>query len=149
MRYLYAAIGDTFDHEVAYPWVTYLFTGLTEQQVRNLVKATVAWQMQQPIGPVTWTSPAALSGQAGVVKTTWENGLRPYREMQNLFKAFQDNGIDVYVCSASFIDVIKEIISNPEIGYNINEKCLRDGVGTRCTKSNFTRVSSWLCANSR
>lgn len=66
--------------------------------------------------------PAALSGQAGVVKTTWENGLRPYREMQNLFKAFQDNGIDVYVCSASFIDVIKEIISNPEIGYNINEK---------------------------
>ncbi|MGT2549066.1 haloacid dehalogenase-like hydrolase [Acinetobacter geminorum] len=122
MRYLYAAIGDTFDHEVAYPWVTYLFTGLTEQQVRNLVKATVAWQMQQPIGPVTWTSPAALSGQAGVVKTTWENGLRPYREMQNLFKAFQDNGIDVYVCSASFIDVIKEIISNPEIGYNINEK---------------------------
>lgn len=64
----------------------------------------------------------ALSGQAGVVKTTWENGLRPYREMQNLFKAFQDNGIDVYVCSASFIDVIKEIISNPEIGYNINEK---------------------------
>ncbi|MDU5499413.1 MAG: haloacid dehalogenase-like hydrolase, partial [Acinetobacter baumannii] len=28
----------------------------------------------------------------------------------------------VYVCSASFIDVIKEIISNPEIGYNINEK---------------------------
>ncbi len=49
MRYLYAAIGDTFDHEVAYPWVTYLFTGFTEQQVRNLVKATVAWQMQQPI----------------------------------------------------------------------------------------------------
>ena len=103
MRYLYAAIGDTFDHEVAYPWVTYLFTGLTEQQVRNLVKATVAWQMQQPIGPVTWTSPAALSGQAGVVKTTWENGLRPYREMQNLFKTFQDNGIDVYVCSASLL----------------------------------------------
>jgi hypothetical protein len=27
---------ETLDHEVAYPWVTYLFTGLTEQQVRNL-----------------------------------------------------------------------------------------------------------------
>ena len=46
---------------------------------------------------------AALSGQAGVVKTTWENGLRPYREMQDLFKAFQDNDIDVYVCSASLL----------------------------------------------
>lgn len=122
MRYLYAAIGDTFDHDVSYPWVTYLFGGMTETQVRNLVKNTFVWQQQQPVGPVTWTSPESLAGQAGVVKITWDNGLRPYKEMQDLFKAFQDNGIDVYVCSASFIDVIKEIISNPDIGFNIDEK---------------------------
>ncbi|MEB3767645.1 haloacid dehalogenase-like hydrolase [Acinetobacter sp. MD2] len=120
MRYLYAAIGDTFDHEVAYPWVTYLFTGMTESQVRDLVKATFAWQQQQPIGPVKWISPASLAGKAGVVSIEWENGLHPYQDMQNLFKTLQDNGIDVYVCSASFIDVIKEIISNPDMGYNID-----------------------------
>lgn len=122
MRYLYAAIGDTFDHDVAYPWVTYLFAGMNETQVRDLVRKTFIWQQQQPIGPVTWTSPESLAGQAGVVRVTWENGLRPYQDMQNLFKAFQDNGIDVYVCSASFIDVIKEIISNPAAGFNIDEK---------------------------
>jgi hypothetical protein len=34
VRYLYEAIGDTFDHDTAYPWVTYLFVGLNEAQVR-------------------------------------------------------------------------------------------------------------------
>ncbi|MEB3754197.1 haloacid dehalogenase-like hydrolase [Acinetobacter sp. MD2(2019)] len=121
MRYLYAAIGDTFAHEVSYPWVTYLFTGFNASEVREMVKNTVAWQKDQKIGPVTWTSPTALAGQAGVVSITWENGLRPYKEMQNLFKTFQSNGFDVYVCSASFIDVVKEIVSNPNVGYDINE----------------------------
>ncbi len=119
MRYLYAAIGDTFDHDVSYPWVTYLFAGMTEVEVRDLVQKTVAWQKSQPIGPVTWTSPSDLKGQAGVISVTWENGLRPYAEMQDLFQAFQNNGIGVYVCSASYIDVIKEIISNPNVGFNI------------------------------
>lgn len=121
MRYLYAAIGDTFEHEVSYPWVTYLFTGLTETDVRSMVKHTVDWQQKQKIEPVKWTSPESIAGKAGVVSVSWDNGLRPYKEMQNLFKVFQDNGIHVYVCSASFIDVVKEIVSNPHIGYGVNE----------------------------
>ena len=121
MRYLYAAISDTFDHDVAYPWVTYLFTGFKETEVRQMVLETFLWQQKQPIGPVTWTSPKQLAGQAGVVSVTWENGLRPYKEMQNLFHVLQQNGIQVYVCSASFIDVVKEIASNPQVGFNIPE----------------------------
>ncbi|MCF9034373.1 haloacid dehalogenase-like hydrolase [Acinetobacter nectaris] len=122
MRYLYAAIGDTFEHEVSYPWVTYLFTGFKAPEVRDMVKHTVEWQKQQKIEPVKWTSPEALAGKAGVVSISWDNGLRPYKEMQNLFATFQENGIQVYVCSASFIDVVKEIVSNPRIGYGVNEK---------------------------
>lgn len=120
MRYLYAAIGDTFDHDVSYPWVTYLFTGFTAPEVRSMVKHTFDWQQQQNIGPVTWTSPQSLPGQAGVVSVTWDNGLRPYQEMKNLFATLQNNGIMVYVCSASFIDVVKEMVSNPDIGFAVN-----------------------------
>lgn len=120
MRYLYAAIGDTFDHSVSYPWVTYLFAGYAPNEVSQLAKATYAWQQQQKIAPVTWTSPQALAGKAGVVSVTWDNGLRPYKDVQNLYQALMQNGFDVYVCSASFIDVIKGIATDPNIGFNVS-----------------------------
>lgn len=118
VRYLYEAIGDTFDHDTAYPWVTYLFVGMTEAQVRKLTAETVAWQLKQPVEKVKWTSPAALPGQAGVVSVSWKNGLRLQPEMQDLYAKFRSAGFDIWVCSASFVDVIKEISSNPAFGYN-------------------------------
>jgi phosphoserine phosphatase len=118
VRYLYEAIGDTFDHDTAYPWVTYLFVGMTEAQVRKLTADTVAWQLKEPVAKVKWTSPAALPGRAGVVSVSWKNGLRLQPEMQQLYAAFRNAGFDVWVCSASFVDVIKEISSNPAFGYN-------------------------------
>lgn len=117
VRYLYEAIGDTFDHDTAYPWVTYLFAGMTEAQVRALTVETVNWQLAEPIGKVRWTSPASLPGQAGVVSVSWKNGLRLQPEMQALYAAFRTAGFDVWVCSASFVDVIREISSNPAFGY--------------------------------
>ena len=118
VRYLYEAIGDTFDVSVSYPWVLYLFTGLDEQQVRKMVQETVDWQLTQPVEKVKWTSPATLPGKAGVVSVSWKNGLRLMPEMQDLFHTFRAAGIDVWICSASFVDVIKEISSNPKYGYN-------------------------------
>jgi len=118
VRYLYEAIGDTFDHDTAYPWVTYLFAGMPASQVRKLTVDTVAWQQKQPVEKVKWTSPPALPGQAGVVSVSWKNGLRLVPEMQELYARFRSAGFDVWVCSASFVDVIKEISSNPAFGYN-------------------------------
>lgn len=117
VRYLYEAIGDTFDHAVSYPWVTYLFTGMTEAQVRDMTAKTIAWQLKQPVQSVKWTSPASLPGKAGVVTISWKNGLRLVPEMQDLYAKLRANGFDVWVCSASFIDVIKEMSSNPSYGY--------------------------------
>lgn len=117
MRFLYEAIGNTFDHAVSYPWITYHFTGMTEKDVRALAAETFRWQQTQPVEAVKWTSPAALPGKAGVVSITWKNGLRPVPEMQDLYKKLRASGFDVYVCSASFRDVIREVSSNPEFGY--------------------------------
>jgi phosphoserine phosphatase len=118
VRYLYEAVGGTFDVAVSYPWVTYLFTGMTEADVRKLTRETVAWQEKQPIRSVKWTSPASQPGKAGVVSVSWKDGMRLVPEMKNLYDTLRKSGFDVYVCSASFIDVIKEISSNPEFGYN-------------------------------
>jgi phosphoserine phosphatase len=103
---------------VAYPWVLYLFTGMNEQQVRQMVNETLAWQKTQPIEKVKWTSPASLPGKAGVVSVSWKNGLRLMPEMQDIFQVFRNAGIDIWVCTASFVDVIKEVASNPAYGYN-------------------------------
>lgn len=118
MRYLYEAIGDTFDHAISYPWLTYHFVGMVEKQVRLLTRDAVEWQLTQPIGKVKWISPVVLPGKAGVVSIEWKNGLRLVPEMQVLYKALRNAGFDVWVCSASFIDVVKEISSNPEFGYS-------------------------------
>ena len=117
MRYLYEAIGDTFDHSVAYPWVTYLFAGMTEADVQKITVATVNWQKTQRIEKVNWTSPASLPGKAGVVSVKWKNGLRVVPEMQDLYRALREAGFDIWVCSASFVDVVREISSNPDFGY--------------------------------
>lgn len=116
-RYLYEAIGDTFDVAVAYPWVLYQFTGMSEKQVRQMVNETVDWQLKQPVEKVKWTSPASIPGKAGVVSVSWKNGLRLVPEMQDLFKAFREAGIDIWVCTASFGMVVSEISSNPKNGY--------------------------------
>jgi phosphoserine phosphatase len=118
VRFLYEAIGDTFDHATSYPWITYLFTGMTEAQVRALAAETMVWQQSQPVESVKWQSPAELPGAAGVVSISWKNGLRIVPEMQDLYAKLRIAGFDVYVCSASYIDVIKEVSSNPAFGYN-------------------------------
>jgi len=107
-----------FSHDVAYNWVLYLFTGMTEAEVRDMTVKTVDWQLTQPVQSGKWTSPASQPGKAGVVSVSWKNGLRLVPEMQDLYKKLRDNGFDVWVCSASFVDVIKEISSNPKFGYN-------------------------------
>lgn len=117
LRYLYGAIGESFDVSIAYPWVTYLFSGLTEQDIAKMTSATVEWQTTQPITKVTWESPAVAS-KAGKVSVNWNNGLRLVPEMQDLYTKLRDAGFDVWICSASFIDVIKEVSSNPKFGYN-------------------------------
>ncbi|MTH45796.1 HAD family hydrolase [Intestinirhabdus alba] len=113
MRYLYAAIGGTFRHEVSYPWVTYLFKNMTPGQVADLTQKTIAWQRSTPVESVLWESPAALPGKAGVVSVTWHNGFRLVPEMQDLYQALQKAGVDVYVISASNLEVIKSIVTRP------------------------------------
>lgn len=119
---MYSAIGDTFNHDVSYPWVTYLYAGFKPEEVSQLAVETYYWQQGNTIGAVTWTSPKSLAGKAGVVSVTWENGLRPYEDVRNLYQAFKQNGFDVYICSASFIDVIKGVATNPDIGFNVPEQ---------------------------
>ena len=120
IRYLYDAIGGTFSPDISYPWVTYLFTGMNSSEVQDLAeKSNDYWFKQNKYGKVTWTSPKEKPGKAGVVSVTYKTGLRIMPEMIDLYNILMNNGIDVYVCSASFIDVIMVSATNTKYGLNV------------------------------
>ncbi|WP_246583035.1 haloacid dehalogenase-like hydrolase [Clostridium simiarum] len=118
-RYLYDAISDSFDLDVSYPWVIYLFSGMTVDEVSKLSEESIIYWLKHEINRTTWTSPLGLEGKSGIVSVTFNSGIKPIKEMQNLYKTLMYNGIDVYICSASYLYVVREFASNPKFGYII------------------------------
>ncbi|WP_244991603.1 haloacid dehalogenase-like hydrolase [Clostridium senegalense] len=121
-RYLYDSIGKTFSADISYPWVTYLFAGMNENEVKELAEKGIDNALNEKIGVKSLTSPEELPGKAGVVSVSYNSGLRTLEEQQNLYNTLMENGIDVYVCSASFVDIVKTFASNPKYKYNVPEQ---------------------------
>ena len=118
---MYSAVGDTFDASVSYPWVTYLFTGMTSQEVYDLAAESHAyWAAYGRYASETWTSPVELPGEAGVVSVSFNTGLTFTDELKDLYHTLMANDIDVYIISASFIDVIRA--ANETMGYGVPEE---------------------------
>lgn len=123
MRFLYSAINDTFDASVGYPWVTYLFTGMTSTEVQALAtESHDYWLAYGTFEKETWESPQSLPGKAGAVSISYKTGLAFPEEMKDLYNTLMENGIDVYVCSASFYDVVYAAVTNPKYGYNVKSE---------------------------
>lgn len=122
LRYMYTAVGDTFDASVSYPWVTYLFTGMTSEEVYKLAgESHRYWSKYGKFTEESWVSPADYPSESGQLTAKYLTGLTFTNELTDLYQTLMANGIDVYVCSASFIDVIKAAACDPEFGYNVPE----------------------------
>lgn len=118
LRFLYSHIYDTFGASSCYRWITYLFTGMTPQEVQSLAKKSFDyWLSTDKFEVATRTSPLSHPGDAGVVTISYKSGLALVQEMQDLYKTLMANGIDVYVCSASFRDVVLALICDDKYGY--------------------------------
>ncbi len=120
-RLMYDALDETQSTYVTYPWITYWFTGMTSDQVTALaleshkkyMGLTDTWKLS--FYKQTWTSPANYTSKTGIQSITFKMGVTVSPELKELYKALDDDGIDVWVNSASFIDVIKAITDNPSI----------------------------------
>ena len=121
-RFLYAAIGDSFSPDVSYPWVTYFTTGMTKEEVMDVAEKSNDYNLCSQIGKKILTSSLVAPGKSGVVSVEVETGLRALKEQADLFKTLRENGIEVYICSASFTDIVKVFATYAKYGYNLPEE---------------------------
>lgn len=120
LAFLYEAIGGTFSHDISYPWVLYLFHGMTKTEVQALAKEANDFSIGNKLGKYTLESSDVLLGEAGKISYKYKSGLRTQPEIANLFHEFEKNGIKVYVVSASLQDIVQVFASHKSYGYNIN-----------------------------
>lgn len=120
LAFLYEAIGGTFSHDISYPWVLYLFHGMTVEETKALAKEANDFGIGNKLGKYTLESSDVLTGEAGKVSYKYKSGLRTQPEIANLFHEFEKNGIKVYVVSASLQDIVQVFASDKSYGYNIN-----------------------------
>ena len=115
-RWLYSAIGDTMDVSVSYPWITYWFTGMSPKEVYTLAYTAFTdyakkSQKADFWKKCTWTSPSSYPGSvAGSVSISYNQGITVSPELLELFAALEANGIDAWICSASYVDVINAAV---------------------------------------
>lgn len=119
LAFLYEAIGGTFSHDIAYPWVLYLFNGMTKEEVQKLAKEANDYGIGDKLDKYTIESSDKLLGEAGKIVYEYKSGLRTQPEIANLFHEFQKNGIEVYIVSASLEDIVKVFASDKSYGYNL------------------------------
>lgn len=82
-------------------WIQCGFTGMTEEEVYALCRRTYDKYSHMPTTPFEWESPADIPSQVGQVTFKYEQGMQVTDNIRELWKALKENGIDVWVCSAS------------------------------------------------
>jgi hypothetical protein len=109
MRAMYDCVFDSESAAVAYPWVLYWFTGMTEDEVYDLAYASHSFYKEEVSKYVTWET-NLLGSKCGTVKYEFTWGTAVSDNIVELWKALDENGIDVWVCSASATDPIRAAI---------------------------------------
>ncbi|UTC65331.1 haloacid dehalogenase-like hydrolase [Treponema sp. OMZ 788] len=95
-------------------------TGMTIEELSGLTETAIDQGLKDEIKTYTVKSSSVLKGRAGEVEGGYRKGLRIQEEMQNLFSALRENGIEVYICSASQEDNVRVFASYPKYGYNLD-----------------------------
>lgn len=110
---LYESLFYTFSYHEGFPVLMGMLHGMTYPEVDALMKEGIASQVaKKHLGDVLWESPDM--GRAGKCSNMIPDGLALSREMRRLYKALPENGIDVYVFSASMETVVEAMACDPE-----------------------------------
>lgn len=110
MRLSYDLVCDVEEREIAYPWIIYWFSDMTEEEVYQLSRRSCETFAAVDSKIVTWQSPGEIKSNAGQVSVQWNHGVSVSENLKELWKGLKANGIDVWVCSASATDAIRAAV---------------------------------------
>lgn len=116
---MYDTLDAVCSHDVSYPWITYLFAGMTEDQVYGLTSRALKEYAGRETSEVTWTTSDEIDSLTGSASYTWTSGVTVTENIAELWKALDENGIDVWVCSASVTGVIRAAIDH----FGLHDHC--------------------------
>ena len=116
---MYDSLGEVCSHEVSYPWMTYLFMGMTENQLYGLTSRALDVYSGKETSEVTWQTSDEISSRTGPASYTWTSGVTVTDNMVELWKTLDENGIDIWVCSASATGIIKAAIDH----FGLHDHC--------------------------
>lgn len=106
IRTMHSLISDVDSTTASCPWDTYWYSGLTEKEVYDLSYKSHKYYQNKDTQSYTLTTSADIDSGAGVVTAEYTTGVSVTPNNVELYKVLAENGFDVWVCSASHIDVI-------------------------------------------
>lgn len=106
MFFRYQAADFDKNAEDPYCWMTFLLTNYNEEEIYKLCNEAFSFVKKQKPRIEKFISPD-MKSQAGRIETSYFVGMGHVPEMVDLFKTLEENGIDVYVVSASFHDIVR------------------------------------------
>jgi phosphoserine phosphatase len=117
---MFDALYLTAGAALASQWQGQLMSGMTRGRLEALSDASVKKNLGETLRKVTLTGSDKLERRSkGVFAPDLFLGLRIYPDMGNLYQALMQNGIDVYILSASPEDIVVPIASKEEYGYGV------------------------------
>lgn len=108
-------VENSFDYGTWCLWQPSLFTGMSYDELTAFTKESVDyWLSQNRIWSETWKSPD------GKVSSEVLKGLALPVESLHLYKALEENGFDVYICSASLEVIVEAMACDPKYGLELS-----------------------------
>lgn len=120
MFYRYKAIRARSDAREDYCWMSFLLTNYTTEELYNLCQDAFAYVKKETPRREIFTSPD-IESSAGRVEISIFVGLGDIDEMTKLYKTLESNGIDVYIVSASFIDIVRAFATSRANAYGFDK----------------------------
>ncbi|MBQ0067835.1 MAG: hypothetical protein KBS60_06615 [Phascolarctobacterium sp.] len=90
-------------------WQCNLYNGMSEEEAYNLAFRSHSKYKNVPTSQVTWST-CLSNKRSGEISSTFMNGITVTDNICELWSALKDNGIDVWVCSASGVDEIRAAV---------------------------------------
>lgn len=112
LRLMYDLVYDVESATIAYPWILYWFTGMTEEEIYDLGLSCADKYRDIDTITVKWESPADIESKIGQVSYEFTLGVSVTENMKELYKSLDENGIDVWVCSASCTGAVRACIDS-------------------------------------